>query len=263
MRRGRSLARRRRSCVCAAVALPRPRRRRAPRRRRRRRSAASRAARALVGPPRLLPARRARCRSTTFIDLGAPDALATIASGPTTFARASAADPGDLLASPETLLTNASKDYPAGTVPNYPYRVSATSGLRRSRPPSRSPPRVCEPRSRPTRAARPPRATMPRAAAPAVATFGSMSAYANTTTDGSTVTVHVKTSMSDFNLLGHPHDRLDRHRPHRHLGRRPTTKLTGGTTVSGASVLGTPVTIDAKGIHGSPRTRPTSPGSAG
>lgn len=38
------------------------------------------------------------------VDLGAPDTLATINSGPLTFARASVADPGDLLANPDALL---------------------------------------------------------------------------------------------------------------------------------------------------------------
>jgi hypothetical protein len=186
----------------------------------------------------------------TLLDVGAPDALATITSGPTTFARASAADPGDLLASPETLLTNASPDYPAGTVPNYPYRVSATSGY--GAPAAESEPapglRASVEAGQTGSVAQ---ATMPRAAAPAIATFGSMSALASTSTDGSTVTVHVKTMMSDFNLLGMlVIDSVVTDLTATSDGTK--TKLAGGTKISGAVMLGTPVTIDAKGIHGSP-----------
>jgi hypothetical protein len=190
----------------------------------------------------------------TLLDLSAPDALATISSGPTTFARASAADPGDLLASPETLLTNASKDYPAGTIPNYPYRVSATSGF--GAPTAESEPapglRAAVEVGQGSSAAR---ATMPRAAAPAVATFGSMSAFASTTTDGSTVTVRVKTSMSDFNLLGMiVIDSVVTDLTATSDG--TTTDFTGGTTISGAELLGTPITIDEKGIHSEPEDAP-------
>jgi hypothetical protein len=197
----------------------------------------------------------------TLLDLSAPDALATITSGPTTFARASAADPGDLLASPETLLTNASPDYPAGTVPNYPYRVSATSGY--GAPTAQSEPapglRAAVEAGEKGSAAR---ATMPRAEAPAVATFGSMSAQSTTSTDGSTVTVHVKTMMSDFNLLGMlVIDSVVTDLTATSDG--TATKLTGGTTISGASVLGTPVTIDEKGIHGSPEDAPDPSGVGG
>jgi hypothetical protein len=96
---------------------------------------------------------------------------------------------------------------------------------------------------------------MPRAAAPAIATVGSMSSFASTTTDGSTVTVHAKTSMSDVNLLGIVViDSIVTDLVATSAGGQ--TALTGGTTVSGASVLGTPVTIDAKGVHGSPKGAP-------
>jgi len=197
----------------------------------------------------------------TLLDVGAPDALATITSGPTTFARASAADPGDLLASPETLFTNASPDYPAGTVPNYPYRVSATSGF--GAPTAESEPapglRASVKAGENASVAE---ATMPRAEAPAVATFGSMSAHASTTTDGTTVSVHVKTMMSDFNLLGMLLiDSVVTDLTATSDG--TATKLTGGTTISGAEMLGTPVTIDATGIHGSPDDAPDDSGLGG
>jgi hypothetical protein len=54
------------------------------------------------------------------VDLAVPDTLATIASGPSTFARASVADPGDLLANPDVVLSLASAAYPAGTLPPNP-----------------------------------------------------------------------------------------------------------------------------------------------
>src|SRR5690349_18509325 len=50
-----------------------------------------------------------------LVDIGAPDAYVTIASGPTTFARASVLDPGDLVANPDALLSLFSADYPSGT----------------------------------------------------------------------------------------------------------------------------------------------------
>src|SRR3546814_10843763 len=65
----------------------------------------------------------------SLIDIGAPNSLATIASGPSTFARASTADPGDLLANPDALLALVSSEYPQGLIPAYPYRASATSGF--------------------------------------------------------------------------------------------------------------------------------------
>ncbi len=63
------------------------------------------------------------------VDFGSPDALATITSGPSTFGRASVADPGDLLVNPDALLAQADPSYPGGTLPPYPFRISATSGF--------------------------------------------------------------------------------------------------------------------------------------
>ena len=181
------------------------------------------------------------------VDLGAPDALATIASGPSTFARASVLDPGDLLASPDALLAQASTDYPAGTIPAYPFRVSATSGVGEPAVESNPAPglhawvEVGEGTSLA-------RATMPALDAPAVATVASMSAVASTETNGSEVTVHTRVEISGINILG--------------LVRISSVvtdltatssggdaELTGGTQVVGAEVLGQAVRIDADGIH--------------
>ncbi|MGH9273610.1 MAG: hypothetical protein ACRDZU_03095, partial [Acidimicrobiales bacterium] len=135
------------------------------------------------------------------VDLGAPDALATISSGPATFARASVADPGDLLANPDAFLSLASSDWESGTIPRYPFRVSASSGV--GAPTAESAPapglnaRVAA-NGDGSRA----EATMPALDAPAVMNVGSMSSTATTTTDGATVTVHSRSVIDDVNILG-------------------------------------------------------------
>ncbi len=186
------------------------------------------------------------------VDLGAPDALATIASGPSTFARASVLDPGDLLASPDALLAQASTDYPAGAIPPYPFRVSATSGVGEPAVESNPAPGL-HARVEVGDGTSLARATMPALDAPAVATVGSMSAVAGTETDGSQVTVHARVELSGIDILG--------------LVKISSVvtdltatssggdaELTGGTTVVGAEVLGQAVRIDADGVHpaGSP-----------
>lgn len=181
------------------------------------------------------------------VDLGAPDALATIASGPATFARASAADPGDLLANPDALIQlGAGSGYEAGTIPSYPYRVTASNGV--GEPSDEVSP---APGLRAHVAAdsngSSAEATMPRFEAPAVVTAGSALARASTSTDGSTVTVRARTSMSDINLLGIlTIDSVVTDLTAVADGK--LTKLTGGTVVSGAAVMGRPVTIDESGI---------------
>lgn len=181
------------------------------------------------------------------VDLSVPDALATIASGPSTFARASVADPGDLLANPDVVLSLASAAYPAGTLPPYPYRVSASSGT--GSPSAEVSPvpglaarvEVTDGGSRAT-------ATLPVVDAPAVATFGTVTATATTETDGSTVTVHSRTRTSGFNVVGViAIDSITTDLTATSTG--GATKLSGGTTVAGATVLGMPVTIDGTGIH--------------
>lgn len=186
----------------------------------------------------------------SIVDLGAPDALATIASGPATFARASVADPGDIVANPDAVLALASAGYPQGTVPPYPYRVTATSGFGAPKAESSPAPGLnaqvdAEPQGSTARA------TMPAADAPAIATFGSLSALATTQTDGSKVTVRVRTKVSDFKLLDIVTiDSIATNLTAVSDGKK--TIVTGGSVVSGAAVLGRAVTIDATGVQGSP-----------
>lgn len=188
------------------------------------------------------------------VDIGAPDALATIASGPSTFARASVLDPGDLLYSPDALLALFSSEYPAGTIPPYPFRVSATSGLGEP---------VAESNPAPGLSARvevgdgtsSARATTAAVDAPAVATVGSMSSVATTTTDGSQVTVHATSRIGNVNVLGLVTiESVVTDLIATSTGGEP--ELTGGTTVVGAKVAGQPVTIDADGVHQAPGSSP-------
>ena len=181
------------------------------------------------------------------IDLSIPDALATIASGPSTFARASVADPGDLLSNPDALLTQGSPDYPAGAIPPYPFRISASSG-------SGAPTATLTPLPglEASVSALPDgseaTASTPRATAPAIVTFGTARSHTTTHTDGSTVTLEASSTLSDFDLLGVL--TIDSVATRLSVTSDGTTTTTsGGTVVTGASVLGTPVVIDADGIH--------------
>jgi hypothetical protein len=181
------------------------------------------------------------------VDLNAPDALATISSGPATFARAAVADPGDLLASPDALLAQASADYPAGTIPNWPLRISVASGV--GVPAAQSDPAPgLHARVEAGDGSSSALAETPKVDLPAVVTVGSMSASATTETDGTKVTVHARSHVGNVSLLGLVT-----------IGSVVTdltatsdgtkTELTGGTKVTNASLMGTPITIDADGIH--------------
>jgi hypothetical protein len=182
------------------------------------------------------------------IDLSSPDALATIASGPSTFARASVADPGDLLANPDALLTLFSADYQQGTIPPYPFRVSASSGVGKPSDESNPAPGL---NARVTAdsqgsSARP---TLPGLAARAVATAGSIVSTPTTTTDGEKVTLHARTEVHSFNLLGAVTiESLVTDVSATSNGVK--TDVKGATTISGAAVAGSPVTIDGEGVHG-------------
>ena len=156
-------------------------------------------------------------------------------------------DPGDLLASPDALLALASADYPAGTIPPYPFRVAATSGIGEPTAESNPAPglrarvEVGDGTSTAT-------ASMPGADAPAVATMGSMTSRATTSTDGSEVTVHARTEVSGIDVLGLiTIDSVVTDLTATSSG--GDTTLSGGTKVVGASIFGQPVTIDADGIH--------------
>ena len=191
------------------------------------------------------------------VDLGSPDAYTTIATGPATFARASVADPGDLLASPDVLLGLAVPNYPSGTVPSYPYRVSAGSGVGEPRAESNPAPGLNARVSADPSESKA-EAYMPAADAPAVATIGSVSAVATTQTDDTTVTVAARTKTSGINVLGLiAIDSIVTDLKATSVG--SGTKLSGGTTVTGASVMGMPVTIDADGVHQKPGSNPTLP----
>lgn len=182
------------------------------------------------------------------IDLSSPDALATIASGPSTFARASAADPGDLLANPDALLTLFSADYQQGTIPPYPFRVSASSGVGEPSAESNPAPGL-NARVNADSQGSSARATMPGLSAPAVATAGSITSTATTATDGEKVTLHARTEVSSFNLLGVVTiESLVTDVSATSDGVK--TDVKGTTTISGAAVAGSPVTIDGEGVHG-------------
>lgn len=181
------------------------------------------------------------------VDAGSPDALATISSGPATFGRASVADPGDLLVNPDALLTQADPDYPEGTFPEYPFRISATSTFGEPVAESRPAPGF-HARVEATDDGSTARASTPAFEAPAIVTAGSMASFSSTEFDGSTVTVHARNEVSAFDLLGVlTIDSIVTEVVASSSGGAP--ELEGGTTVSGASFMGQPVTIDSEGIH--------------
>jgi hypothetical protein len=196
---------------------------------------------AIYAPVGLLPI-------SPLAEIGAPDALATMASGPTTFARASVLDPGDILANPDAVLALASPDYPAGSIPPYPYRVSATSGVGEPTAESNPAPGL-NARVAVDATGSSARANLPRFDAPAFATTGTIKSTATTKNDGATATMTARTVISDLNVLGIlVIDSIVTDVKATSMG--VETKLEGGTTVTGASVLGRPVRIGAEGIEG-------------
>jgi hypothetical protein len=184
------------------------------------------------------------------VDLSSPDALATIAEGPSTFARAAILDPGDLLANPDALLTQASADYPAGAIPPYPFRISVSSGSGPATAKLTPAPGLDSSVSALATTSQADAST-PRVTAPAIVTVGTAKSHASTRTDGSSVTVEASASLSDIDLLG-----LLR------IASVSTdltvtsdgakTATSGGTVITGASILGQPVVIDANGIRAQP-----------
>jgi hypothetical protein len=200
-------------------------------------SAAATVLRAMYNPEGLLPL-------GTILELGIPDALATISSGPATFARAAAADPGDLLANPDALL-QASGQAP-GTLPAWPFRVSASSGV--GAPTAElSPAPGIDTRVSADAAGSSALATMPAFRAPAVLTAGSAASTATTSTDGATVTVRARSELTGLDLLGLL--RIESVVTELTAVTDGTTTTTsGGTVVTGATLAGQPVTIDSEGI---------------
>jgi hypothetical protein len=190
-----------------------------------------------------------------LVDIGAPDALATIASGPATFARASVLDPGDIIANPGAVLAALSSDVPP--LPAYPFRITATSGSTEAAESNPAP--GLNARVAATSEGSSAQATLPVADAPAIATIGTMTAKATTATDGSTVTVTSRSQLAGLNVLGLLKiDALVTDLAATSDG--TTTTFSGGTTLTGASFLGMPVTIDGDGIHLQPGATPTLAG---
>lgn len=206
-------------------------------------SAAASGLHVLYNPKGLLP-------TAAPVDLGAPDALATITSGPSTFARAGVADPGDLLANPDALLAAGSPDWEPGTIPPWPLRISASSSTGKPRATSEPAPGLSA-KVEATDSGSTAEATTPRAEAPAVVTVGSMSSMATTESDGSTVTVHSVSTASDINILGIiTIDSVITELTATSDGN--TTNFEGGTTVSGVTLGDQRATLDADGIHVDP-----------
>jgi hypothetical protein len=204
-------------------------------------SASAAAVHVLYSPQGLLP-------TGPPVDFGAPDALATIASGPATFARASVADPGDLLANPGALLALASPNYPAGLIPPYPFRITASSGVGQPSAESNPAPGL-NARVVADASSSHSQATMPAINAPSLVTIGSMSANADTQTDGTTVTVHARSVAEGIDIAGVIHiESVVTDVTATSAG--GDTTLDGGTTVTGATIAGSPVAIDDEGVRG-------------
>lgn len=180
-----------------------------------------------------------------FVDVGVPDAFATIATGPATFARASVADPGDLVANPNALIGAADPNAPR--TPEYPYRISAgsTSGEPEDRvTPAPGLESSVEATDRGSIAMSSAGATE----APALVTTGPITTTADTSTDGSTVSVHSRTEISSIEVL----DVLTFESVVIDVTATSdgeTTTVEGGTTVGDAFVLETPVVVDSDGVH--------------
>ncbi|MBV9932989.1 MAG: hypothetical protein JO367_01690 [Actinobacteria bacterium] len=204
-------------------------------------SAAASGLHALYNPENVLPI-------PPPVDLGAPDALATIASGPATFARAGVADPGDLLANPDALLALFSSSYKAGTLPPYPYRISATSSTGAPDAESNPAPGLnarVHADDTGSRAV----AAMPAAVTPAVATFGASTSSATTAIDGDTLTVHSRSEFTNVDVLGVlTFQSVVTDLTGKSVGGAKPT-FAGTTTVSGAKLAGSPVAVDSTGVH--------------
>ena len=198
---------------------------------------------AFYNPEGLLP-------TAAVLDAGSPDALATISSGPATFARASIADPGDLLVNPDALLAQADPSYPAGSIPAYPYRISANSTVGEPTAESRPAPGL-ESEVEATPEGSTSSSRVAATEAPGVATFGSVASRATTTFDGSTLEVRARTVVSGFRFLDVlAIESIVTDVVVRSTGGEPTVE--GGTVVSGATLMGQPVIIDEDGIRSDP-----------
>jgi hypothetical protein len=195
------------------------------------------------------------------VDLGVPDALATIASGPSTFARASVADPGDLLNSPAALFGLLAPGGPGDAIPPYPYRITATSGVGQPDVTSNPAPGLTA-RVRVSDGGSVAQSSVGVADAPAIATVGAARSLASTDVQDGKVTVHARTEVAGLDLLGILKvESITTDLTATSTGGR--TELSGGTKIGGATVLGQAVTIDEGGVTLAPGSSPLLGGVLG
>lgn len=186
----------------------------------------------------------------SILDVGAPDALATISSGPTTFARAAVLDPGDLLVNPDALLAQASPDYPGGTIPPWPFRISANSTVGEPVSENRPAPGLAS-RVEATDTGSKARSRSASASAPPLVSVGSIDSQSTTSFDGTAVEVRARTQVADFDLLGLLRiDGIVSEVVARSEG--GDTTVAGDTTIIGATFMDQPVTIDQDGLRVDP-----------
>ncbi|HEU5083634.1 MAG TPA: hypothetical protein VFU14_09865 [Acidimicrobiales bacterium] len=198
---------------------------------------------AFYNPEGLLP-------TAAILDVGAPDALATISSGPVTFARAAVADPGDLLVNPDALLTQADPSYPQGTLPAYPFRISANSTVGAPEAESKPAPGL-DARVEATDGGSTSVARTPAIEAPGVIELGTAKSVSTTTFEGDAVQVHARNEISGFSLLGLLEiESIVTDVVATSAG--DDTVLEGGTVLTGATFMDQPVIIDEEGIRMDP-----------
>lgn len=181
------------------------------------------------------------------VDFGAPDALATISGGPTLFARSSVADPGDLLANPDALLSQ-TEGYEPGTLPAYPYRATATSPGGEQFDES-SPGGGFGARAEADGSSSRALAETPATSVSVLLEGASSRSTASTSFDGTSVTVEARTDVGETSLLGGLLRFEGLSTVANATSNGTSTEVSGVTELSRASVLGQPVTIDETGVH--------------
>jgi hypothetical protein len=198
---------------------------------------------AFYNPEGLLP-------TAAILDVGSPDALATISSGPVTFARAAVADPGDLLANPDALLSQADPDYPEGSIPPWPFRIEANSTVGEPHATSQPAPGL-EAEVEATSSGSTSRSSVGRSEAPEIASARGHAVPATTSLEGSTLELRARTEVSGFDLLGVLRiDSIVTEVVARTAGEG--IEVSGGTVITGATFMDQPVIIDEDGIRTDP-----------
>lgn len=182
------------------------------------------------------------------VDSAAPDALATMSSGPSTFARAGVFDPGDLLASPDTAASLLGfPGYEPGTIPPFPYRIQATSGFGEPAAESNPAPGLrayVEALAESSVSF----ASAGESSAPGLFSVGGVTTTASTLTDGATVTAYAKTEVTGINLFDVVKiESLVTEVVATSQG--STVTVSGGSTIGGATLMGQAVVIDGEGVH--------------